>query len=228
MDTAELSVLYASPAFQQSVMQKVGKPTLAAGQRSVLGASAPPSSAAVRIYMPETVSADLDYQAQEGISRTLREQLARRVVNADPQQEPEVRTALASGWIWQQFDALLSGIGYSSRNLADVMASYYVGSWEIVNHTVVPPNYFRAVRNQLARSLRHSPEIILMSDAEKQRTSEALGILTTVAGNGSQELLKKGDQIGYLAMQSAVYESLLLQGIDLKHLTLTYLGFQPS
>lgn len=227
-DAGELSALYSSPAFQQSVLQKVGKPTLAAGQRSVLGDSAPPSPAAVRVSMAETFRADLNYQAQEGISRTLREQLALRVVDAEPEQAPEVRSALASGWIWQQFDALLSGIGYSSRNLADVMASYYVGAWEIVHHSVAAPRHFRAARDQLARSLTQCPEIILMTDAEKQRTSEALGILTAVAGNGSQALLQKDDQIGYLAMQNAVYESLLAQGIDLKRLSLGYRGFQPS
>jgi hypothetical protein len=227
-DPAELSSLYSSPAFQQSLLQKVGKPTLAAGQRSVLGDSAPPSPAAIRVELPESLTADLHYHAQEGISRTMREQLANRVADADPQQEPEVRSALASGWIWRQFEALLSGLGFSGRNLADVMASYYVGSWQIVHRTIAPPESFRAVRDQLAQSLEHSPEIILMSDAEKQRSSEALGILTTVASNGSAALLQKGDQIGYLAMQSAVYDALLEQGIDLKRLSLGNRGFQPG
>lgn len=227
-DPAELSSLYSSPAFRQSVLQKVGRPTLAAGQRSLLGDQAPPSLAAIRVAMPDTLSADLHYQAQEGISRTLREQLAQRVGNAEPGQEPELRSALTSGWIWRQFESLLSGLGFSSRNLADVMASYYVGAWEIVNHRVAPAPHFRAARDQLAHSLTHSPEIILMTDPEKQRTSEALGILTTLAGNGSQALLQKGDQIGYLAMQSAVYDALLEQGIDLKRLSLGYRGFEPG
>jgi hypothetical protein len=227
-DPAELSSLYASPTFQQSVLQKVGRSTLAAGQRSLLGDSAPPSPAAIRVSFPDNLSADLDYQPQEGISRTLREQLATRVADAEPEQETEVRSALASGWIWRQFESLLSGIGYSSRNLADVMASYYVGAWEIVNRSVAKPAHFRAAREQIATALTHSPEIILMTDPEKQRSSEALGILTTVASSGSQALLLKGDQIGYLAMQTAIYESMLEQGIDLKRLSLGYRGFQPG
>lgn len=227
-ETAELSALYSSPAFQQTLIQKIGRSTLAAGQRSLLGASAPPSASEVRVYLPDTLSADLDYQATAGISKTLREQLALRVTRADPSQGNEVRNALGTDWIWQRFDTLLAGIGYSSRNLADVMASYYVGSWEIVNQSTVQPRMFRAVRDQLAASLRHSPEILLMSNAEKQRTSEALGILITVAGNGSQALLQKGDQIGFLAMQAAVHQSLLEQGIDLKRLTLTRRGFVPG
>ena len=227
-DPAELSSLYASPAFQQTVLQKVGRPILAAGQRSLLGDSAPPSPAALRVSTASSLNAELDYQAQEGISRTLREQLAQRVSEAEPEQQPEVRSALASGWLWRQFESLLSRIGYSSRNLADVMASYYVGAWEIVNRSAATPGNFRAARDQIARSLTHSPEIILMTDPEKQRTSEALGILTTVASNGSQALLLKGDQIGYLAMQTAVYESLLEQGIDLKRLSLGYRGFEPG
>lgn len=227
-DPAELSSLYASPTFQQSVLQKIGRPILAAGQRSLLGDSAPPSPAAVRVTTTAGLSANLDYRAQEGISRTLREQLVQRVSNAEPEQEPEVRSALASGRIWRQFESLLSGIGYSSRNLADVMASYYVGAWEIVHRRSATPDVFRAARDQIATSLAHSPEIILMTDPEKQRTSEALGILTAVASNGSQALLLKGDQTGYLAMQSAVYESLLEQGIDLKRLSLGYRGFEPG
>ncbi len=218
-DDADVATLYATNVMQQGVMQ-ISPPSLVAATRSVLGEPLPAASALV-------ARAELRYQANEGISRTLRQQLARRVAASSPSQAYNVRRAFATDSIWQTFDRALSGYGYSSLNIADVMASYYVRCWEIVNATDAHPMFLRAVRNRLAWMLMYSPEIMLMSDIEKQRTAETLGILTTVAQTGREQLQRQNDAIGMVLLQTAVYKSTLMQGIDLKQLTLSSRGFVP-
>lgn len=225
-ELTDRAALYLSASCQRDLLEKVGRQMLAAGQRGVLGNSAPPSASTVQAMgLAPVASAQLFYMANDSISRTLHEQIAGRMMRYDPKQAPRIQSLMLSGAIWRDYDALLNRLGYSGRNVADVLTSYYIGSWEIVNQSVVTPDRWRAVRNQIARSLSRSPEIMLMSDIEKQRSSETLGIVTAVTNANRQSLTIQGDQIGLLALQSAVHESLLAQGIDLKRLFVTARGF---
>jgi hypothetical protein len=225
LDTATLSSLYLSSDFYTGLIQQVSKPTLAAGQRSVLGKLGPPPLTTMRDGMTETLTANLSYQPLDGISRTLRQQIATKVARADPGQAPQIRSALASDSIWQQFNQVMGDSGYDVRNIADVMASYYVAGWEIVNRKIVQPNFASAARMQIIWSLKRSPEIMFLSDAEKQRSAEALGIMTTVSTIGSRMLAQQNDPIGAVTLQEMVYQSFLQQGVDLKLLTLGRNGF---
>lgn len=219
-DNAEIASLYSTSLLQTGLTQ-VSRASLAAAQRSVLGEPLP--AANVRV-----ARAELHYQSIEGISRTLRQQLASRAIASNPSQAYGIRRALATDAIWLNFDKALTTFGFSSGNLADVMASYYVRCWEVVNATDAQPVFMRAVRNRLYWMLTYSPEIMLMSDIEKQRTAETLGILTAVAHTGREELNRQGDQIGMVLLQTSVYKSMLMQGIDLKQLTLSSRGFSPA
>lgn len=225
-ELTDQAALYLSASCQKGLMEKVGRQMLTAGQRGVLGTSAPPSASTIQaVGMAPVASAQLFYMANDSISRTLHQQIAGHMMRYDPKQAPRIQSLMLSGVIWRDYDALLNRLGYSGRNVADVLTSYYIGSWEIVNQSVVTPDRWRAVRNQIARSLSRSPEIMLMSDIEKQRSSETLGIVTAVTNANRQALTIQGDQIGLLALQSSVYESLMAQGIDLKRLFVTARGF---
>jgi hypothetical protein len=224
-DSPPLPSLYLSPNFYSNLLQKVSKATLAAGQRSVLGKFGPPPLTTTRDGMTETLTANLNYQPSDGISRTLRQQIATQVTPIDPSQTARARDALTSGAIWLQFDQLLASSGYNARNIADVMAAYYVSAWEIVNKTAASPGNSRAARDRMAWSLKRSPEIMFMSDAEKQRSSEALGMLTAVSSTGGRALLQHNDTDTYAALQDRVYQSFVQQGIDLKQLSLGRYGF---
>ena len=120
---------------------------------------------------------------------------------------------------------MLAGSGYNSRNIADVLASYYVSAWEIVNSRSATPSDSRAARDRIAWSLKRSPEIMFMSDAEKQRSAESLGIITAVSSTGSRALLQRNDAVNYARLQQQVNQSFLQQGIDMKQLSLGRYGF---
>ncbi len=225
-ESAEPSPLCLSPDFYGSLLQNVGTPTLVAAQRSVLGNAGPsPVPRMRRDGVTETLVANLDYRPSAGISRTLRQQIAVNVEASDPEPSSEIRNVLSNDAMWQRFDHLLRQSGYNARNLADVMAAYYVSAWEIVHRASAAPSDSRAARDRIAGSLQRSPEIMFMSDAEKQRSAETFGILTTVSTAGSESLLQHNDWIGYATLQDRVHEVFLQQGVDLKRLTLDSYGF---
>ncbi|WP_428310500.1 DUF6683 family protein [Hydrocarboniphaga sp.] len=224
-DSPPLPSLFLSSEFYDGLLQKVSKATLAAGQRSVLGKAGPPPLTTNRDGMTETLTANLYYAPSDGISRTLRQQIVSKVIGLDPVQQPLVREAFAGATIWQQFEQLLAGSGYNSRNIADVMAAYYVSAWEIVNLRSATPSDSRAARDRIAWSLKRSPEIMFMSDAEKQRSAESLGIITAVSATGSRSLLQRNDAKTYAMLQERVNQSFLQQGVDMKQLSLGRYGF---
>jgi hypothetical protein len=225
-DSSPLSALYLSSDFYGCLVQNVGRPTLIAGQRSVLGRSGPPPKTTTRRDgVTETLIANLDYRPSSGISRTLREQISLNVSAADPQQMSQIRSVFSTDWMWQRFDSLLRQAGYNARNLADVMAAYYVSAWEIVHGATADRDDSEAARERIAQSLKHSPEIMFMSDAEKQRSAEAFGMLTTVATAGSRSMLHEQDAVGYATLQQQIRQAFLWQGIDMGRLNLTPEGF---
>lgn len=225
-DASPLSALYLSQDFYGSLIQNVGAPTLAAGQRSVLGREGPaPKTTMRRDGITETMTANLDYRPSPGISRTLREQISVNVAASDPVQTTQIRTVFSTDWTWRTFDRLLSQAGYNARNLADVMAAYYVSAWEIVHGAIAGRTDTQAARERIAGSLKHSPEIMFMSDAEKQRSAETFGILTTVSSAGSRSLIEYNDANGYATLQQQVHQAFLWQGIDLRRLNLSRDGF---
>lgn len=213
-----LSSLYWSADFYRNLSQKIGTSVLAAGERSVTGAPGPARQASV-------MRAELRYQVADGIGPTLRRQLAQRMVDANPGRAASIRVALETDWLWQQFDQTLANAGYNSRNLGDVMAAYYINSWEVVHQTQARPDLYRAARNRMGWYLKRSPEIMFMTDIEKQRAAEAFGLLASTMKAGSQVLTQKGDTVGLIALQDLVYQSLLVQGVDLKRLDLARSGF---
>lgn len=224
-DSPPLPSLFLSADFYSGLLRQVSQATLAAGQRSVLGKAGPPPLTTSRDGMTETLTANLYYAPSAGISRTLRQQIVSKVIGLDPSQQPRVRDAFANDTIWQQFDQLLAGSGYNSRNIADVLAAYYVSAWEIVNSRSATPSDSRAARDRIAWSLKRSPEIMFMSDAEKQRSAESLGIITAVSSTGSRALLQRNDADNYAKLQQQVNQSFLQQGIDMKQLALGRYGF---
>lgn len=223
-DLGDQAALYLSASCQADLLARVGRSLLNAGQRGILGASAP-GAASFQRTSAGVGAAQLYYEPIDSISRTLYEQLGGRMLRHDPRQAGRIHHLVLSGWVWQEFEQWLGRLGYSGRNVADVLTSYYVGSWEIVNQTVAGPAQWRAVRSQIGIALAYSPEVLLMSDIEKQRSSQTLGIVTAITNANRQNLQVEGDQVGLIALQLAVHESLLAQGIDLKRLRIGNRGF---
>ncbi|WP_168148935.1 DUF6683 family protein [Solimonas marina] len=216
-----LSSLYWSADFYRNLLQKIGSATLAAGERSVMRIPMAPR-------YNSNVRAELHFQVSDGIGPTLRQQLAQRMVYANPQQAVQIRTALSSDWLWQEFDHHLSREGYDSRDLGDVMTAYYVSSWEVVHHADVSSEQYRAARNQIVWYLRRSPEIMFMTDIEKQRAAEAFALLVSTIQSGRRDLRQKRDDTGLAYLQNLVYQSVLTQGVDLKRLDIGHRGFIPA
>ncbi len=172
-------------------------------------------------------AAAFDYTPSADVSRSVRQELSAEIAKTNPSQAGSVQQALYTDQIWREFNRLLGSFGYSGTNLADVMTAYYIINWEVVNGADASRNRagIQAVHDQLTTALLSDPKVAGLGDVDKQRAAEGLGLMAAVAGGAKNELVKSGDRAGLAQLQSAVHQSVLQQGIDLKRLKLTAQGF---
>ncbi|MEQ8816736.1 MAG: hypothetical protein RLO51_18340 [Thalassobaculum sp.] len=146
----------------------------------------------------------------------------------DPVDRERISRSVANDEIWRKFDRLLSFAGYSSRNLADVTTAYYVIAWEVVRdgQAIDYLGGVRQVRDSVADALLHAPDLIVMSDADKQEAAVAMAYLAIVSAHRVRELREAGDRAGEARLREQVRRAVLRgQGVDLATLRLTNLGF---
>lgn len=174
-------------------------------------------------------AASLGYSPSASVSQSVRKEMLANLLasNRDPAAQSEIKQLFATDEVWREFDRLLSSYGYSSRNLADVVAAYYVGAWEIVNYREeVQPRQFKAIREQLAGTLVTMPGIVNASDAQKQQWAESMGMTTALLGSSSAALLQKGKASEFALLQAQVRQGMIeYYGIDMKGLQVTDAGF---
>lgn len=146
----------------------------------------------------------------------------------DPAFRARIHDSVASGEVWREFDRILSFVGYSSRNLADVTTAYYVIAWEVVSgaHAIDYLRGVRIVRDAVAEALLADPDVAALPDPEKHEAAVVMAYMAIVAGHRMRELRDAGDLAGLKWLREQVRRSVLVgQGVDLAALRLTNLGF---
>ena len=206
---------YAAAIFAKAVIP-VGAGTL----RGVQTVAAPARLSPSVLEFPRTWKAD----------RVARDRLLDSLLATadDPVDRERIRRSVANDDIWQKFDRILSFAGYSSRNLADVTTAYYVIAWEVVSdgHAIDHLGGIRQVRESVAAALLHAPDVIVMSDADKQEAAVVMAYLAIVSAHRVRELREAGDRAGEVRLREQVRRAVLHgQGVDLATLRLTDLGF---
>jgi hypothetical protein len=139
-----------------------------------------------------------------------------------------LRTAVAAGRPWEEFDRLLRQHGYDPRDLADVVAAFYLIAWEVATggDALSQPAGIAAVRGQAREMLAANQAMSRLSPAERQATAETLAFHAMAMAARHQDLHHAG------GTQVAAYRTEVAQavaqwqGIDLRRFTLTAGGFQ--
>ncbi len=171
----------------------------------------------------------LVYSPSPTISASVRQELQQRLMAADPDHAKAISSTLSNDRIWQGFVQALERNGGSATNVADVMAAYYVSSWEIVHREEAGMRRFQGVRRQFASALTSKPELIGDTNAEKQKQAEGMGLQMGIFSAGAWQMLERGDERGFTQIQEAVrYTVLMRDGIDLKRFRLTEQGLTPG
>lgn len=214
-DMTRLSSIYSAGVFDQAVIAVATQSLGSHGREAFTPASQSP--------LP-----DFTFRRIERVDSAARERLLASLLGTttDPVAQTEIRISVVSDAVWEKFDSVLTMAGYSSRNLADVTAAYYIINWEVVTggDAILHPHGVRAVRDAVAAALAADPRLASLSDAEMQETAVIMAYKATVAGTAARRLAKAGDEAGLERLRDAVRRSVRVHGVDLADLRLTDRG----
>lgn len=195
-------------------------PTLPGGKPAAL----PPTGGATAAPAASPTAFTID----PAITARVREQSLAAALPTSPNPDA-LRTAIASGGPWQEFDQLLRQHNYDPHDLADVVAAFYLISWEVATggDALAQPAGIAAVRGQARAMLAANPAMTRMTAGERQATAETLAFHAMAIAARHQDLRNAGAGPQIIAYRTEVANAVAQwQGIDLRRFALTPTGFQ--
>ncbi len=162
------------------------------------------------------------------VSARVREQVLAAALPGSPD-PAALRASVEAGRPWQEFDRLLAAHGYDSRDLADVVAAFYLIAWEVATggDATVQPAGIAAVRGQARQMLASAPNLAGLSEAERQATAETLAFHAMAMAARHQDLRTGGSGAAMVSYRQEVAAAVVQQhGIDIRRFALTPAGFQ--
>jgi hypothetical protein len=132
------------------------------------------------------------------------------------QMETAIRENLTPANMQLFIDELFVGEGLKLTNLADVLAIYIIASFVVLNdmNDGTTTEQDLAVRNQIASAFASIPDIKNLSDAEKQKTAEALILFTIFLANDWQQAQQGVEGYDLNTVKAYTKDTLLQMGID--------------
>ena len=215
--TAPAALPSAPPPAAPAIVKPVGAtgPVLPGGKPAPLPSPGAPSS-------PTAFGQD------PAVTAGVRQQALASALPTSPNPDG-LRAAIASGLPWDEFDRLLRQHDYDPRDLADVVAAFYLIAWEVAtgSDALTQPAGIAAVRGQARQMLAANPAMARLSEAERQATAETLAFHAMAMAARHQDLRNAGAGPQMIAYRTEVAEAVAQwQGIDLRRFTLTPTGFQ--
>jgi hypothetical protein len=164
------------------------------------------------------------YSVTPAYQASIRDQYLTRLATKNPQLAARLKTQLQQYSYDGIYAGLLSGTGLSNNNLADVLTSFTVMGWMIVNNqqTDPPLAQIAGVRQQWANALAGTK---LASNAEARRqTAEELKLRTVLLNAGWKDAMKTGVTTDFAQIVSSNLRSEFK--LDMARTKLTAAGFQ--
>ncbi len=164
------------------------------------------------------------------VNRTMAAAFAKSVPGF--QRAPFLRAADA-GWFTGAFRELARPMGWSDRDLGDVLAGNFVLSWMVVHGVdgldAAQQAGANAFRCKLRARLKRLPAAGRLSNADKQRTAQMAATLAMIVIAQRIQYLKAGDQAKLGELTLTVSEGARKAfGVDLAGLTLGASGFSQA
>lgn len=174
--------------------------------------------------------ARLDFTPSDAVRSANNQRIVDALHRASPKTDrAKLQALLDSGALQKAFAAVLAKAGLSPTDLADVMTGYLVVAWELVNaqDTTANAEGYAVARNRMRDSLARNPRVAALSDADKQRIAETLGVLIMLSAAERDALKKRGQLDKLPRLQEGVRQSALKLGVDLGKVAFTRNGFLP-
>jgi hypothetical protein len=168
------------------------------------------------------------FTTSPAVSARVRRQVLDAALPGSPN-PPALRAAVESGAPWQEFDRLLTQHGYDTRDLADVVAAFYLIAWEVATggDATIQPAGIAAVRGQARQMLAGMPDVARMGDEDRQATAETLAFHAMAIAARHHDLQAAGGGPALASYRAEVAQAVAQQqGIDLRRFALTPDGFQ--
>lgn len=168
------------------------------------------------------------FNPNPAIAARVRQQALASALPTSPNPDA-LRAAVNSGRPWEEFDQLLRQHGYDPRDLADVVAAFYLITWEVATggDAVAQPAGIAAVRGQARQMLADNAAMSRLTEAERQATAETLAFHAMAIAARHEDLRNAGAGPQVIAYRAEVAEAVAQwQGIDLRRFALTPSGFQ--
>ncbi|WP_332837823.1 DUF6683 family protein, partial [Neoroseomonas rubea] len=208
------------PAPQGGGAMPTAKPASLPAQPPTIGGKPVPQAA-----LPRSPTA---FAPVPGVSARVRQQVLAAMLPTSPN-PAGLRAAVESGLPWQEFDRLLAQHGYDSRDLADVVAAFYLIAWEVSTggDALTQPAGIAAVRGQARQMVAANPAMARLDEAGRQATAETLAFYAMAMAARLADLRAAGAPGPVAAFRAEVAQTVSQQqGIDLRRFTLTASGFQ--
>lgn len=175
-----------------------------------------------------------EYRPSPQVSRNVREEVIRALIahgyrngklNTDT--EPQLRAALEQADLMAEVNRELRTRGHDPNSVAAAITYWLVNNYNIIHGHISTDAEDRAVLRQAQYLLSQQPDMLRMSDAEKQSQAESLYWIATLQQFAYQQA-QQG--LGGYDMDSVVadaHAALMTYGIDAYQLRLTEQGLQP-
>jgi len=124
-----------------------------------------------------------------------------------------------------QFDHALAAFGYSSHDIADVLAAYLVMSWEVVTGNSASAAQLGGANRQIRAWLARDQRLLGMTNDDKQTLAERMIYTASLSSASKNELLRRQDTARLDGLRSEVRDSIRAFGLDLGNVGLSDRGF---
>ncbi|WP_338322985.1 DUF6683 family protein [Croceibacterium ferulae] len=155
-------------------------------------------------------------------------QFAARTHADNPESAAQMEHLFASTDVIEQFGAALAPYGYSTDNVADAYAFWWMTAWEGAqgSNRSFGRSEMQAVQAQSRDALLSAPEFARMGDAEKQQMAEAMLIQAAMI-DGMVDMAKQQPDL-MPQLRAAILQGARASGLDLSQMALTNEGFKPT
>jgi hypothetical protein len=137
----------------------------------------------------------------------------------------ELEAVLTKEDLIGQFDHALAAFGYSSHDIADVLAAYLVMSWEVVTGNATSTAQLGGANRQIRAWLARDERLLGMSNDDKQALAERMIYAASVSSASKNELSRRQDAVRLASLRQEVRDSVKSFGLDLGSVRLSDRGF---
>ncbi|WEJ31521.1 DUF6683 family protein [Devosia sp. SD17-2] len=163
----------------------------------------------------------MEFERDLEVSARVRERFRDQLIRSNPDRAADIATALERNWL-REFAYEMALNGLDADNLADANTAYLIASWALVNNVeFLDPRAILSVRNSMRAAISNSPDVIAMSNADKQIAAETLIYNTVLVMANRVQIAATRDSALHAAAAKHYGDGFRELGIDLKALQLT-------